>query len=783
MPEMPSDELIGLLDRLGIAQCEQILTVRPRAARLARRLPLFDSVWVDALMQHGLLTAYQAREINRRRGDDLVVGDYLLLRQVGETGTASHFLARCRSTQKVVLLYRTHDTVADERAAEQTLQDLLWRVKQAELQAEDFLAAAGLDRRRVFAVCNPFNGLTAADTMSRHGRYSSSFAQLVTRQTAEQLAALHEQGVVHGEVHAHSVFVADDGRALLPFPGLRAIVRPTEGFSHTNGAPEALDGLAPERVIEGTPATLASDMYAWGCLGWQLLAGRSPLPGGNAVAKLKSAERGNVPDIRHHARDVDEALAQLIRDATATDVHARPESFREVGRLLVASEQHMVGISRQELRSLRTRSQMPARTVRNFLASPRTPVALAATIACLVATISLLWPRNPEHSQSARKPPARSLQADDVATQENRASGTRVAATISANQTSDGEANSAGRSIHRDPHVRPAAAFVQLAPEGSAPLPGGEPLILPGERVIAAGEIRLRPGQVVRPTAGARATVKIDKTPLRVDVADVRFEDLDFVAVGDAEGFDSMLELASDRVTFVRCTFRGSDDDSHDRTAIQWDRSPSAPVDGTVGRLTMAHSIMLNIATGLRVEPNAPIAVELSNVLHLGLGPLVEMNLRGSAAHVAEFAFDSCTLRGADSLIDVHAAAGARTAVGVNANRCVFAPRTYGAVVRLIEANADSQFFDSFQWRGDGSMMASETPFAVRFDGRRQRHEVDDASLRVDGLVTGLVQFVEPAAGKASDHEIVSFSAPRQSEIRPGIRAELLPPLAWTAQR
>ena len=49
-----------------------------RARRLARGVPLVESVWVDALAQSRLLTPWQAAEINAGHGDGLRVGPYVL---------------------------------------------------------------------------------------------------------------------------------------------------------------------------------------------------------------------------------------------------------------------------------------------------------------------------------------------------------------------------------------------------------------------------------------------------------------------------------------------------------------------------------------------------------------------------------------------------------------------------------------------------------------------------------------------------------------------------------
>ena len=82
MREEPPQELIALVERLGLATAEQIRGMGPRARGLARGLPLFESVWLDALAQARIVTHFQADEIRAGRGDALRVGPYVLCRRL-----------------------------------------------------------------------------------------------------------------------------------------------------------------------------------------------------------------------------------------------------------------------------------------------------------------------------------------------------------------------------------------------------------------------------------------------------------------------------------------------------------------------------------------------------------------------------------------------------------------------------------------------------------------------------------------------------------------------------
>ena len=96
---------------------------------------------------------------------------------------------------------------------------------------------------------------------------------------ASGLAYLHEEGIVHSDLHGGNILVDDDGHARLADFGMALIAEGTAynyGSLHGGGAirwsaPELLD---PEEFgFENSRPTFQSDIYAFACMCvevWQL---------------------------------------------------------------------------------------------------------------------------------------------------------------------------------------------------------------------------------------------------------------------------------------------------------------------------------------------------------------------------------------------------------------------------------------------------------------------------------------------------------------------------------
>lgn len=159
----------------------------------------------------------------------------------------------------------------------------------------------------------------------------------VLGQVSDALEHIHKRGIIHGDVKAENILLtAEQGGAagtrrrrivrLLDF-GLARRRDTTEEEGGVSGSPHY---LAPERAAGG-PASVASDIYALGVLGYLLLSGTLPFQGN--IVEVLMAQIHDEPDALSSRRKdpIDDALESLIHRALAKDPaarHASASAFR-----------------------------------------------------------------------------------------------------------------------------------------------------------------------------------------------------------------------------------------------------------------------------------------------------------------------------------------------------------------------------------------------------------------------------------------------------------------------
>jgi serine/threonine-protein kinase len=190
------------------------------------------------------------------------------------------------------------------------------------------LSAGAVDGTR-FVVAEYAAERTLAERIATGPLAADELARLAAH-IGEALDALTERDLVHRDVTPRNVLVGAAGMRLADF-GL------ARGPAHTvlTGTGRLVGNvsyLAPE-LVEGQPATAASDLYSLGCVLFEAVAGRPPFGG-----RLFEIVHGHVerppPDPLAARDDLPRGVADAILAALAKDPRRRPATGRLLARLV-----------------------------------------------------------------------------------------------------------------------------------------------------------------------------------------------------------------------------------------------------------------------------------------------------------------------------------------------------------------------------------------------------------------------------------------------------------------
>ena len=253
---------------------------------------------------------------------------YQVIKNIGEGGMANVYLA--------------YDTILDRNVAVKVLRgDLANDEKFVRRFQREALAASSLsnpnivevydvgeDNGEYYIVMEYIEGKHLKQLLKKRGKLTVSEAVDIVLQITDGLSVAHDSYIIHRDIKPQNIMILENGLVKITDFGIAMAMNSTQ-LTQTNSVMGSVHYFPPEHA-SGKGATLQSDIYSIGILFYELLTGKLPFKGENAVEIALKHLKEPLPSIRDELPNIPQSVENIIIKATAKNPKNRYADAREM---------------------------------------------------------------------------------------------------------------------------------------------------------------------------------------------------------------------------------------------------------------------------------------------------------------------------------------------------------------------------------------------------------------------------------------------------------------------
>ena len=276
----------------------------------------------------------------RPRLEQALADNYIFERELGGGGMSRTYLVRERAFDRRVVVKVLAPELLAGISVERFRREVMLAAKLQHPHVVPVLTAGDIDGLPWFTM--PYVDGDSLRQRLAKGPVGIGEIVGILRDVARALAYAHAQGIVHRDIKPDNVLLSTGSATVTDFGIAKAInaARTTgEGANNTMltvagtsiGTPTY---MAPEQAAGDPNTDSRADLYSFGAMAYELLAGHPPFHN-LTPARLLAAQMGETPkDIRGLRADCPEALAELVMRCLEKEPANRPQQATDLVRVL-----------------------------------------------------------------------------------------------------------------------------------------------------------------------------------------------------------------------------------------------------------------------------------------------------------------------------------------------------------------------------------------------------------------------------------------------------------------
>lgn len=186
----------------------------------------------------------------------------------------------------------------------------------------------GEDNGTYFIVMEYIEGRTLKQLLKKRGSLTAPEVVDIMLQLTDGIAHAHDMYIIHRDLKPQNIMISDDGKIKITDFGIAMALNSSQ-LTQTNSVMGSVHYLPPEQA-SGKGSTTKSDIYSMGIMLFELLTGKLPFKGENAVEIALKQMKDDIPSVRKINSNIPQSLENIVLKATAKNPKNRYDDVKEM---------------------------------------------------------------------------------------------------------------------------------------------------------------------------------------------------------------------------------------------------------------------------------------------------------------------------------------------------------------------------------------------------------------------------------------------------------------------
>ena len=258
----------------------------------------------------------------------ILASRYEILEILGEGGMGAVYKAQDLELERDVALKVIRPELASDREILQRFKQELILARQVSDRNVIRIFDLGEAEKIKFITMEYVEGESLHAILRQRGKLEVAEAVDIMEQVASGLAAAHREGIIHRDLKPGNIMRDKYGRVVVMDFGLARSLA-SDGMTRTGAMLGTIEYMSPEQA-QGQELSASSDVFTFGLILYQVLAGVTPFYSESLIASLIMRAQQRAVPLSHTDKQIPGILSNIVAKCLETDPALRYQNAEEL---------------------------------------------------------------------------------------------------------------------------------------------------------------------------------------------------------------------------------------------------------------------------------------------------------------------------------------------------------------------------------------------------------------------------------------------------------------------